>query len=216
MADIDMIPRSYRDALRARRLLARYGAALALLAAAGVGAATLLRWRVAAEAPRLERLRAAGAQADALRARMVQAQQRRDALDQDAKALAALRGVGSAGTLAAALDAALNDKVWIERLVFSRTQELLREPVPGPAPPGTLLARTPGPLGAAQAWRLAGHVEIAAQAEDHAAMTAFLAALAASPALADVRFLNSKAAADGTPALSFSAVGALRPSEEAR
>lgn len=205
MADIDMIPRSYRAALRTRRLLAGYGAALALLAAGGVAAGALLRWRVAAEMPRLERLRAASAEADALRARIAQAGQRRDALAQDARALDALRGAGDPAALAAALEAALNDKVWIERLAFARTRELLR---PGAATTGAVLA-------GAQAWRIGSSVDIAARAADHTAMTAFLSALAASPRLADVRFLDSKAAANGEAAVSFSVTGSLRPAGEA-
>jgi Tfp pilus assembly protein PilN len=199
MADIDMIPRSYRAALRARRAMAGYGTALALLALGGGATGALLRWRLAAEAPRLERLRAAERQADAMRARLAQLGQRRDALAQEVQALAALRGVGDAGALAASLDGALNDRVWVERLAFSRSQEALQTPAAG-----MLVSH-------GQAWRLSSNVEIAAQASDRDAMTSFLAALAASPMLSDVRFLNSKA---GDTAVAFSVAGALRRKEQ--
>ena len=80
MADIDMIPRSYRDAQRVRRTLAAYGAALAVLVVAGGGASMLLRWRVAVETPQLERMRSDSALAGALRTQLIGAQQRKDAL----------------------------------------------------------------------------------------------------------------------------------------
>jgi Tfp pilus assembly protein PilN len=194
MADIDMIPRSYREALRVRRTLAAYGGALALLLAAGAASAVLLRWRLAVETPRLALLRADAGQADAMRTLLAKAQARKDALAQDAGALAALRGAGEVAALAKTLDGAINDKVWFDQLRFSRTQELLREAPPAPLPPGTVQARAPqGTAGAVQAWRLASHLEIAGQASDNPAMSAFLAALSADAGLSNVRFLNSSA-----------------------
>jgi Tfp pilus assembly protein PilN len=197
MADIDMIPRSYREALRVRRTLAAYGIALAALVVAGAGASALLRWRVAVETPRLTQLRADAVQAGAIRTQLAGVQRRKDALVGDVEALAALRGAGEAAQLAQVFDATLDDKVWIERLRFSRTRERLHEPLPSPLPPGAvMLASAPaaGAPTAAQAWQLASHVEIAGQALDPAAMTRFLSALAAQPALARVRLLNSGAA----------------------
>jgi Tfp pilus assembly protein PilN len=197
MADIDMIPRSYREALRVRRTLAAYGGALALLLAAGAAGAVLLRWRLAVETPRLALLRADAGQADAMRTLLAKAQEHKDALAQDAGALAALRGAGEVAALAKTLDGAINDKVWFDQLRFSRSQELLREAPPSPLPPGTVQARTlPGTAGAAgavQAWRLASHLEIAGQASDNPAMSSFLAALSADAGLSNVRFLNSSA-----------------------
>ena len=69
--------------------------------------------------------------------------------------------------------------------------------------------------GTAQAWRLGTQVEIAGGALDNAAMTAFLAALAADPALSDVRFLNSStAAAEDGGAVGFNASAALVKQKE--
>lgn len=212
MADIDMIPRSYRDGLRVRRTLAGYGAALLLLLVAGAGGAGVLHWRVGLERPRLDALRAATAQAENLRAQLALAQSRKAALEGATQALAALRGAGAVTGLARALDASLNDRVWFEHLEFSRTQELLRDPLPSPLPPGTLQTAAPGAAGALQAWHLASHVRIAGQALGHGALTGFLDAMSANPALADVRFLNSSAtSAGGQAGLAFSAAGSLRP-----
>lgn len=211
MADIDMIPRSYRDALRVRRTVAAYGAALALLLLAGGGASALLRWRVATETPRLEQLRAGSLQADAMRTQLAAAQQRRDAYARNVQALAAVRGAGEVAALAAILDGALGEQVWIDQLRFSRSEEQLPLPLPSPLPAGTVQVRTtqaPGAPAADQAWRLGSHIEIAGQAHDHAAMTAFLAALAAHPGLSNVRFVNSSAAGEGK-AVSFAAAVSL-------
>jgi Tfp pilus assembly protein PilN len=185
MADIDMIPRSYREASRVQRMLRAYGIALALLVLGGAGASALLRWRVAVETPRLQHLRADAVQAGAMRAQLAGVQQRRDALAGDADALASLRGAGTATQLAQVFDATLDDKVWIEHLRFTRTRERLNAPLPSPLPPGTVQ------VNGAQAWQLGSHVELAGQALDTGAMTRFLSALAAQPALAKVRLLNS-------------------------
>ena len=214
MADIDMIPRSYRDGMRVQRALRGYGLALAAMLVTGALAAGLLHWRLAVATPQLEQLRARTAQAETLRTRLAASAARQAALEQDALALAALRGAGAVQRMAQALDVALNDKVWFDTLRFTRTEELLRAPLPAPLPAGTLVTRAstlpnaaPGP----QTWRVARRVEIEGQALDHAALTGFLAALSANPALGDVRFLKSgAAAADGAELVAFSATGAVR------
>lgn len=208
MADIDMIPRSYREGLRVRRTLTAYGAALALLLVAGGGATALLHARLAAETPLLEQARAGSERTVALLAQLTVAQTQRDTLADGVDALGALRGAGEVDGLAGVLQGALNDKVWFDKLRFARTRELLQS-VPSPLPPGTVQLRTPG-SNAVQAWRLGSHVEIDGRALDNAAMTAFLAALAADPALSNVRFLNSSTqAADEGGAVAFNAAAAL-------
>lgn len=214
MADIDMIPRGYREGLRVRRTLAIYAGALAALLVLGGGASVLLRWRLALETPRLEQSRAASAQASAMRTQLIDAQARKDGLAENVEALGALRGAGEVAALAAIVDGALNEQVWFDQLRLTRTQELLQAP-PSPLPPGTVQARAPQ-TGAVQAWRLGSQVAIAGQAQDNGAMTRFLAALAANPRLSNVRFLNSSTAPqqDGG-AVSFN-VAATLVKQEAR
>jgi Tfp pilus assembly protein PilN len=213
MADIDMIPRSYREAQRLRRTLAAYGAALAVLVVAGVGASMVLRWRVAVETPRLERMRSDSALAGALRTQLIGTQQRKDALAGDVDALALLRGAGDTAALARVLDSTLNDRVWIEQLRFTRTREALREPLPSPLPPGTV--RASQATGQSQAWQLASHVELSGQALDQRAMTDFLGALAAHPSLSQVHFLNSsEAPLEEGGAVAFGAAASLAKRKE--
>jgi Tfp pilus assembly protein PilN len=220
MADIDMIPRSYREGLRVRRTLAAYGAALAVLLVVGAGASLLLRWRVAVETPKLERMRSDSALAGALRTQLGSAQQRKDALAGEVEALALLRGAGEAASLARMLEATLNERVWIEQLRFTRTEEALRDPLPSPLPPGAVRT-TPAPgavpaQGAAPAWQLGSHIELSGQALDHRAMTDFLGALSQHPLLSGVRFLNSsEAPAEAGGAVTFGATGSLVKRKEA-
>jgi Tfp pilus assembly protein PilN len=212
MADIDMIPRSYRNALNAQRALVRYGAALTLLLVAGAAAAGALRWRVALETPRLEHLRSDAARAGALHTQIAAAEQRRALLAANARAYAALRGTGSAAALAHALDTALGEKIWLERLSFDRKHELLQAAA-GAAPVGTLQVSTSGPAGS-QEWRIINHIDIDGHALDQAALASFLAALSASPALADVRFIDSSAASSEGGPLAFRAAATLRQQEK--
>jgi Tfp pilus assembly protein PilN len=213
MADIDMIPRSYRDGVRVQRALRSYGLALGALLLAGVAAAGLLHWRLAVATPQLDALRARTSEAETLRTRLAASTAHQGALEQDAQALAALRGTGGSTRLADALDAALNDKVWFDTLRFARTEELLRAPLPSPLPSGTLTTRAstrPGAPPGPQTWRVARHIEVEGQALDHAALTAFLGALSANPVLADVRFLKSTAAAgEGPELVAFSVTGTV-------
>ena len=214
VADIDMIPRSWREGLRVRRTLGAYGAALAALLVVGGGASAWLHWRVAVETPLLEAARATTAQVGATQAQLVSAQARKDALADQVAALAGLRGAGEVAALARVLDHALNERVWFETLRLARTQEALQS-APSPLPPDMVQARA-AQTGTAQAWRLGTQVEIAGGALDNAAMTAFLAALAADPALSDVRFLNSStAAAEDGGAVGFNASAALVKQKEA-
>jgi len=209
MADIDMIPRSYREGLRARRTLAAYGAALALLLVTGGGAAAVLRWRLAVETPQLAGQRTSTTQAEAMRNMVNLAQQNKAALADDVAAMRTLRGTGEVALLAKVLERALNDKVWFEQLRFARTQELVQAAPGAPLAPDTVQGRAAQGV-PAQAWRMGSQVEIDGRALDNAAMTAFLGALAAEPALAKVRFLNSStASADDGGAVTFNVSGAL-------
>ena len=217
MADIDMIPRSYREGVRARRTLQAYGAGLALLLLAGGGAGAYLHWRLAVETPRLELDRSASTQAGAMRLRLTAAQARKELLAENAAALGSLRGTGDVAALAAILDESLNARVWFEHLRFTRSQELLQALPPAPLPAGVVQARAPQAGGAPQAWRLGSQVQISGQALDNGAMTAFLSKLAADPRLTDVRFLNSSTtAAEEGGVVVFNATAALVKQEEKR
>jgi len=213
MANVDMIPRSYREARRARQLLTRYGIALGGLLLAGAAASAILHWRLSVELPRLEALRGSTARVEAARTQLTGTQLRKNALSEDVAALNALRGVGALARLADALDGTLNERVWLERMVLTRTIEKI-EGDPAAAVPGGLVlrARTSPTAQDSVAWRLVEKVEMGGGALDHPALTAFLARLETSGTLHGLRFLQSSVATgEEGQSVAFSIAGPLGP-----
>ncbi|MES2759986.1 MAG: hypothetical protein V4693_21650 [Pseudomonadota bacterium] len=199
MADIDMIPRSYRDAQRVRRALRRFAIALALLVAASALAAGAMRWRVAKTEPRLAQLRAAAAQAGGDAARLAQLQTRHAALEQNVAALEALRAGGTVGRLAGALEGALGADMWITGIRYARSEQLI-PPAAGVAAPGDLqLLRA----GVQESWRVTRRLDLAGAALSYPALTQFLRAFAARPGLTDVQLVDSVAPGGETASIGF-------------
>jgi len=204
MADIDMIPRSYREQLRVRRTLRLASIALAavvLLGAAGTGA---LRWRAAATAAKADALQAAATryQADSARdAAQLAGYNRRQ---QDAAVLHALRREGELGALAQGIDAALGEHVWLTALALERDAQAAAKGNADSAGSEELI--TSGT--AAQTWHLASTLQLSGQADSYAAATAFLATLGRQSGIANLRLVGSAAAAEGQ-AIDFHATGTL-------
>jgi Tfp pilus assembly protein PilN len=216
MADIDMIPRAYRDGVRVRRLLRITGAALALTVALGIAGNIGLRWRTGA----LERAAAAlqasstQAQADSAHAAQQQADQARK--EQALTVLRTLRRRGELTALAQGLDAAMGDGVWLTSLNVEREIQAVAG---GPAGAATgAVAAELAPEGSkdfsagAQTWRMRSNLELSGQAVSYDAVTAFLSALGHQPGIAGLRLVSSSAAADGS-AIDFRAAGALVQTE---
>lgn len=221
MADIDMIPREYRDGVRARRTLRLTGVALALVVAAGVLGGGALRWRTAVLERAATALQASSAQAQADGARSAALQADRTRLEQAAALLGALRRKGELAALAQGLDAALTDGVWLTGLRVERDIQGVA-PATGAVPAGATAAPASAfteefsapapagqaPAGAAQTWRLGSSIELTGQATSYAAVTAFLATLGRQSGIAGLRLVSSAMGADGQ-AIDFRATGAL-------
>lgn len=205
MADIDMIPRSYRDMVRVRRQLRQAGVALAAVAVLGLGANGALRWRGAAVARQAEVLEAAAGRAQADRARDADLQAASLRLQRDDATLQTLRREGELTTLMQGLETSLSDQVWLTGLTINRDAQAASAK-DSPAAGIETLAGT----GAAvqQTWRLASTLELKGQATDYAAVTAFLAALGRQPGVAGLRLVASSAGADGKT-VDFEAAGYL-------
>lgn len=203
MAEIDMIPRDYRDGLRVRRVLRATGIALAAVAVLGAAVHAGLRWRGAVLERQVAALEAAAAQdrADADRSAALQAGQARR--HRQLAVLRALRREGELAALAQGLDAALTEQVWLTGLEVERD---VQAATPGAAPP----AAQDGTAEQLEAdgWRLSSAVRLSGQAENYRAVTAFLAALGRQPGIANLKLIGSGAAADGQ-AVDFRATGTL-------
>ena len=204
MADIDMIPRSYREALRVRRLFRRSGAALCALLLVGLGAGAALRWQVVHTETALVRLRAANAQSLGDAARLAQLQSRQAGLQQAVTALAAMRAAGAVGQVSAALDAALGGELWFTALHYARSEQVIPAGAAVAPQAGDLVLQAAPPAGAAPAtpetWRITRRLDVSGAAFSYPALTEFLRQLSSRPGVAQVRLIDSSAPEGGTAA----------------
>ena len=207
MAEIDMIPREYRDGVRVRHTLRRTGIALAAVVLLALAAGAGLRWRSAA----LER--AAGAlqastmqeQAEAERGSALRAERARR--EREDAVLRALRREGELAALAQHLDTALSDQVWLTGLQIERD---IQAAAAGATASATAEGGVEQLAGGTDApvWRLRSSLQLSGQAENYQAVTAFLAALGRQPGITDLKLVSSAAATDGG-AIDFRAAGTL-------
>jgi Tfp pilus assembly protein PilN len=177
MADIDMIPRSYRDGVRARRTLRRTALALAIVVLAGAAGGAGLRWRNAAMEREAAQLRAAAAQAQSAQARDAMLREADARNRQQAALLRALRRQGEVAALAQAIDDALPPQAWLTGIALRRDVQQA----------GIAAAGAPAPVAGATDAVL----ELAGGAPDHETVTAFLARLGGAPGVAAVRLQSS-------------------------
>lgn len=215
MADIDMIPRSYRDGVRVRRTLRRAGLALAaivLAAAAGSGA---LRWHSAALERRTATLQQAASAAQTSRAQAATEQAARERLVQQQGLLRALRRAGELAALAAAIDRALPATAWLTAINLQRDLQLAAPDASASAPAPDARA-TRFATGSADGATLVmiSSVELSGQAADYSGITDFLSNLGRMPGMHGVELLSSSANPT-TAAIDFRAVVMLVPPAEA-
>lgn len=212
MADIDMIPRSYRDGVRLRRTARQAACALALVVLATAAGHATLRWSSAAMERKATLLRSAAsaAQSDLQRA----TSEREAALREQQRAglLGALRREGELAGLARAIDSALPADTWLTTLALRRRAQV--------APSGTALPSGGGvqdsfATGNAQGdvLLLDSHVELSGQAASYEGMTDFLANLGRIPGLVNVQLQSSSANAEAQ-AIDFRATLSLTRRKE--
>lgn len=216
MADIDMIPRSYREAQRVARTMRRFGAALAALLLVGGAAAGLLRWRVAHTEPQLAQRRSAATQATSDAARLALLQARQASLTQSVAALEALRATGTVGRLAGALDTALRADMWLTSLRYARSEQLIPATAGLAAQPGDLVLQ-PAPVagaaaGAPETWRVTRRVDLSGAAFSYPALTEFLRAFSTQPGVAEVRLVDSSTPEGEAAVIGFNMTALVGPS----
>lgn len=180
MADIDMIPRSYRDAVRLRRTLRHVTIALAVVVVTGAAGNALLRWRTAGFERQAAVLRGATAQAVAASAHAAALREEHDRIARSNAQLDALRHAGELAAFAQALDGALPPTAWLGSLQWRRDLHA------APAAKTSVKAAAVPALPA-----IATTVEMTGQAASYDAVTAFLANLGRSRTIASVQLLSS-------------------------
>ena len=217
MADIDMIPRSYRDGVRVRRTLRRAGLALAAIVVAAAAGSAALRWQSAALERRTATLQQAASAATASQAQAATEHAARERVLQQQGLLRALRREGELAMLANAIDTALPETAWLTAVTLQRDLQLAPANAPAPAPAPVPDGRTTTiATGNADGSTLVmvSSVELAGQAADYNGITDFLSNLGRTPGMHGVELLSSSASPT-TPAIDFRAVVTLVPPPEA-
>lgn len=217
MADIDMIPRSYRDGMRVRRTLRRAGLALAAIVVAAAAGSAALRWQSAALERRTATLQQAASAATASQAQAATEHAARERVLQQQGLLRALRREGELALLANAIDSALPETAWLTAVTLQRDLQLAPANAPAPAPAPVPDGRTTTiATGNADGSTLVmvSSVELAGQAADYNGITDFLSNLGRTPGMHGVELLSSSASPT-TPAIDFRAVVTLVPPPEA-
>lgn len=130
MADIDLIPASWRAEQRARRTLrgglVAVGCAIAAVAAARVGIEIANRQATTA----LQTLQAQRRDSDRIAARLTDLNARVDEARELSRKVAALRGPDVVGSVFVPIDQALGETIWFDELIYTRIPAL---PQPGTA-----------------------------------------------------------------------------------
>lgn len=213
MADIDMIPQSYRAARRVQATLRSYAYALgAVLLLAGGGIA-LLRWQVARTEPLLARMRADAASNGSDSARLATLQARHTAMAQDVAALDALRAAGTVRQLALSLDQSLGTDLWLAGIRYERSELALPAQSAGPALPGELRRQTGATL---EHWRISRRVDFSGAAASYPALTEFMRRFASQDGISEVQLVDSSSPenAGGTIGFSVSALASVTKAKQ--
>ncbi|QBE65456.1 PilN domain-containing protein [Pseudoduganella lutea] len=205
MADIDMIPRSWRDGIRVRHALRRTAVALAIVVLAGAAGSGWLRWQVAALDRQAAQLRATATQAQAGQAREAALREEHERHARQDALLRTLRRQGELAAFAQAIDGALPPDAWLTGIVLRRDLQAVGGTAIGsgsaqPAAAPSAAPAVPVPPGST--------VELAGQALDYEAVTTFLARLGRAPGVATVQLQSSGAADAGE--VGFHAVVTLK------
>lgn len=194
MADIDLIPQSYRDYVDARRTVCRTAAALAAVMSIALAVGGVLQWQLRGERNQLSRMQEQTSDVAALKTRVDAKKGELLRRENAANALAMLRGTGEAAKVFRAMELSLHDDVMLTRITFSRAYRVVE---PGSALTGSRPAEVTGQSIAGnanqgvQAWLMPARLELQGEAADHAALAAFIDVASRAPGITEVRFQSS-------------------------
>ena len=218
MADFDLIPPSYHAEVRLASELRRFawvcGTVLIVLLVARLGVFQLAR----SVAPRIESLHGAESRLASQRAEYDRLAQRRNEVEQSLRTLHELRGQGSIDALADAIDAAVDDAIWLREIKFSRTRSG-DEATAEDRRAGYLVVVAPTPRPGEQAAAVAAlraleHLEMRGLATGHRALVEFLQRLERQPGVRDVRLVRTApAGAGGSSRVDFDAIVLIDPEQ---
>lgn len=215
MAQIDLIPESYRAYARAKHIVRHAGLISGTLLCVALTVLAYAQWQLNLENKRLVPLRQEAKEMAALQAQLAAMQEQKRELEEDSEALALLRGEGEAARAIQALDRALNEDVWLSRLRYKRVQASAASGASdvNNAQNGVLRVETGAAATDHQA-AFYSQIEMHGAATGHAMLSQFMNVMAMQPEIAKVRFLNgSMGSTESTPTVQFSVDAVLRGGE---
>ena len=196
VSDLNLIPQTWTQERRVRRSLWRFAVAYALLGGSLIGASVLLASHIERESAELERLRGDHDSALARRARLESLNARKGALAREVRTLTRLGGTPDVGRVFDAVERSIDDEVWFREWVFRRAGEFV-EVGPRTVDTGFLILVPERAQGEGKkAWRVNTHMEIRGHAMSHSALAGFVRRLSRSPAVAEVKILDSRSETD--------------------
>lgn len=192
MAEIDLVPPRYRRWL----MLRSWGLRLAvvyLVVAVGVGAArAVLAARTSGFDREIESLEVERARVEEERRRREGLAAEEQRLRQHLRVLDGLRGGLTAKQMFLVIDESLNEGVYFRRWEFRRAGEIVERPPQAVDTGYFIVLPKDDPAGPERAWRLRTHMEILAQADDHADLAGFVGRLSRQPSIESARILNTR------------------------
>lgn len=193
MAEIDLIPEDYRQALQIRRWLKTFAAAYGLGVLCIVLAKTLLSFSIGAEASEIERLKANKTAVLNQRAQLDALQAEESVLEKRLAVLNKLRGGPPVRQVFLDIDRAVDGKVWFLDWEFMRAGEFVQVK-PRTVQRGYFIVVPAEEQGATQdrAWQMQTHMRIKAQATDHSSLADFVRRLGQQSIIEDIKVLNTR------------------------
>ena len=192
MADIDLIPESYRRERRTKRWLKQFGVMYGVLLICIVSAKVFLHLGIKEQRLEIERLRTDKQSVLEQKARLEELHGERSRLEKRLAVLERLRGGPASKQVFLGIDGALNGKVWFVDWSFKRAGEFV-EPKASTVNTGYFIIVPEGQNDtSARAWQMRTHMEIKAQALDHSALADFVERLGRQRVIEDVKVLNTR------------------------
>lgn len=192
MLEFDLVPADYRAALRTQRWLKITGLALAAIIGLTVVARIAISWatyRVQQSIAQTEQQIQAGAAAQKV---LSQLKTDLESLKSETTFSASLARGPDPVIVLTALDKAISDQLWFDRVEIVRTRDKAND---GSAPPpGLVLASLTHKK---IHWRLGSTVKFTGHAVDHGAISAFIAGLEQSKAVARIELNKSRVRHEG-------------------
>lgn len=192
MNEPDLVPNDYRELIKLRSGVVRFGQAAVAVVIVLVLAKTALAYGVRLQTREVERMREAEALAIDHRGKIERLREEQRRLQEQLSILETLRAGVAGRQMFAAVDRAMDGSLWLLDWKFRRAGELVE------APPDTvntgyfIVVPQLSDDEPERAWRMATHMELRGQALGHSALADFTRRLVQQPEIEDVRIIDTR------------------------